>query len=100
MLCSKQHYAELMTWLDPYSTGCLMASDLFIDHMQNHLDSSGLTLKLNQLNVPEQMIDELAHDALLQTRYCKIIHVNLICRMLGYLSSDLCLIVIFIQIVM
>jgi len=36
--------------------------------MQNHLDSSGLTLKLNQLNVPEQMIDELAHDALLQTR--------------------------------
>lgn len=66
---AKQHYAELMTWLDPYSTGCTDGlCDLFIDHMQNHLDSSGLTLKLNQLNVPEQMIDELAHDALLQTR--------------------------------
>ena len=36
--------------------------------MQNHLDRSGLVLKLNQLQVPEQMIDQLAEDALLQTR--------------------------------
>lgn len=66
---AKQQYAELMTWLDPYSKGSTDGlCDLFIDHMQNHLDSSGLVLKLNQLQVPEQMIDQLAADALLQTR--------------------------------
>ena len=66
---AKQLYAELMTWLDPYSTGSTDGlCDLFIDHMQNHLDRSGLVLKLNQLQVPEQMIDQLAEDALLQTR--------------------------------
>ena len=66
---AKQQYAELMTWLDPYSTGSTDGlCDLFIDHMQNHLDRSGLVLKLNQLQVPEQMIDQLAEDALLQTR--------------------------------
>lgn len=66
---AKQHYAELMSWLDPYSTGCTDGlCDLFIDHMQNHLDQSGLVLKLSQLNVPENMLDRLAEDALLQTR--------------------------------
>ncbi|WP_180114061.1 iron-containing alcohol dehydrogenase [Acinetobacter sp. YH12063] len=66
---AKQHYAELMSWLDPYSTGCTDGlCDLFIDHMQNHLDQSGLVLKLSQLNVPENMLNRLAEDALLQTR--------------------------------
>ncbi|QXW27111.1 iron-containing alcohol dehydrogenase [Acinetobacter johnsonii] len=66
---AKQHYAELMQWLDPHSTGCIDGlCDLFIDHMQNHLDRSGLTLKLNQLNVPKNKLEQLADDALLQTR--------------------------------
>ena len=66
---AKHLYAELMTWMDPYSTGCTDGlCDLFIDHMQNHLDRSGLTLKLNALNVPENAIVQLAQDAMLQTR--------------------------------
>ncbi|RYL21614.1 iron-containing alcohol dehydrogenase [Acinetobacter piscicola] len=66
---AKQLYAELMQYLDPYSKGSTDGlCDLFIDHMQRHLDSSGLTLKLNQLNVPENMLDRLAEDAMLQTR--------------------------------
>ena len=66
---AKQLYAELMQYLDPYSKGSTEGlCDLFIDHMQRHLDSSGLTLKLNQLNVPENMLERLAEDAMLQTR--------------------------------
>ncbi|OTG88445.1 iron-containing alcohol dehydrogenase [Acinetobacter sp. ANC 3813] len=66
---AKQHYAELMQWIDPYSTGCTDGlCDLFIDHMQNHLDSSGLTLKLSQLHVPKNALEQLADDAMLQTR--------------------------------
>ena len=66
---AKQHYAELMQWLDPYSTGCTDGlCDLFIDHMQNHLQRSGLTLKLNQLQVPEDRLPALADDAMQQTR--------------------------------
>lgn len=66
---AKQLYAELMQYLDPYSKGSTEGlCDLFIDHMQRHLDSSGLTLKLNQLNVPEKMLERLAEDAMLQTR--------------------------------
>lgn len=66
---AKQHYAELMQWLDPYSNGCTDGlCDLFIDHMQNHLDHSGLTLKLSQLNVPKNKLEQLADDAMLQTR--------------------------------
>ena len=42
--------------------------DLFIDHMQNHLDQSGLTLKLQQLDIPHTKLTELATDAMLQTR--------------------------------
>ena len=41
---------------------------MFIDHFQNHLEQSGLTLKLNTLGVPENMLIQLAEDALLQTR--------------------------------
>ncbi|WP_104471076.1 iron-containing alcohol dehydrogenase [Acinetobacter indicus] len=66
---AKQQYAELMTLLDPSSKGCVDGlCDLFIDHMQNYLDRSGLTLKLNALNVPDNMLEKLAEDAMLQTR--------------------------------
>lgn len=66
---AKQYYAELMCWLDPKSTGCIDGlCDLFIDHMQNHLDKSGLVLKLKNLNVAENMLEQLASDAILQTR--------------------------------
>ena len=58
-----------MCWLDPKSTGCIDGlCDLFIDHMQNHLDKSGLVLKLKNLNVAENMLEQLASDAMLQTR--------------------------------
>ena len=66
---AKQLYAELMQWLDPYSKGSIDGlCDLFIDHMQRHLDGSGLNLKLRDLNVPEDMLEILAQDAMLQTR--------------------------------
>lgn len=66
---AKQHYAELMQLLDPHSTGCTDGlCDLFIDHMQNHLDQSGLTLKLKDLDIPEAKLPQLAKDAMLQTR--------------------------------
>ncbi|OTG67895.1 alcohol dehydrogenase [Acinetobacter sp. ANC 4470] len=66
---AKQYYAELMCWLDPKSTGCIDGlCDLFIDHMQNYLNKSGLILKLKDLNVAENMLEQLASDAMLQTR--------------------------------
>lgn len=66
---AKQLYAELMTWLDPHSKGCHDGlTDLFIDHFNNHLTQSGLTLKLKQLNVPEQMLMVMAEDAMQQSR--------------------------------
>lgn len=66
---AKQLYAELMCWLDPKSTGSTDGlCDLFIDHMQNHLDKSGLVLKLKELNIPENKLEQLANDAMLQTR--------------------------------
>lgn len=66
---AKQQYAELIQWMDPYSKGNTNGlCDLFIDHMQRHLDSSELPLKLSQLNVPEQLLEILASDAMLQTR--------------------------------
>jgi alcohol dehydrogenase len=66
---AKQLYAELMCWLDPKSTGSTDGlCDLFIDHMQNHLDKSGLVLKLKDLNIPENKLEQLANDAMLQTR--------------------------------
>lgn len=66
---AKQFYAELMTWLDPYSKGCHDGlTDLFIDHFNNHLSSSGLTLKLSELGIPEHMLMILAEDAMKQTR--------------------------------
>ncbi|MCU4304733.1 iron-containing alcohol dehydrogenase [Acinetobacter ursingii] len=66
---AKHLYAELMQWLDPRSNGSSDGlCDLFIDHMQNHLDQSGLVLKLQDLNVPRQSLETLAKDAMLQTR--------------------------------
>ena len=66
---AKQLYAELMCWIDPKSTGSTDGlCDLFIDHMQNHLNKSGLILKLKDLNVPETKLEQLANDAVLQTR--------------------------------
>ncbi|ENU26861.1 iron-containing alcohol dehydrogenase [Acinetobacter modestus] len=66
---AKQYYAELMQLLDPRSTGCTDGlCDLFIDHMQNHLEQSGLTLKLKDLDIPEAKLPQLAKDAMLQTR--------------------------------
>ncbi|WP_373350324.1 iron-containing alcohol dehydrogenase [Acinetobacter bereziniae] len=66
---AKAHYAELMQWLDPYSKGSVEGlCDLFIDHMQNHLNNSGLPLKLRELNVQSQQLEVLAEDAMLQTR--------------------------------
>ncbi len=66
---AKQHYAELMQWLDPYSKGSMDGlCDLFIDHMQRHLDESGLTLRLKDLKIPESKLKLLAQDAMLQTR--------------------------------
>lgn len=66
---AKQYYAELMQLMDPRSTGCTDGlCDLFIDHMQNHLDQSGLTLKLKALDVPEAKLPQLSKDAMLQTR--------------------------------
>ena len=66
---AKQLYAELMQWLNPYSQGSVDGlCDLFIDHMQSHLEQSGLTLKLRDLNVQEQQLEILAQDAMLQSR--------------------------------
>ncbi|WP_312966995.1 iron-containing alcohol dehydrogenase [Acinetobacter gerneri] len=66
---AKQHYAELMQWLDPFSKSSTDGlCDLFVDHMQRHLDESGLTLKLKELGVPKDKLQTLADDAMLQTR--------------------------------
>ncbi len=66
---AKQYYAELMCWLDSRSKGCTDGlCDLFIDHLQNHLDQSGLVLKLNALGIAENMLPQLAEDAMLQSR--------------------------------
>ncbi|WP_089604335.1 iron-containing alcohol dehydrogenase [Acinetobacter piscicola] len=66
---AKQLYAELMQWLNPFSQGSTEGlCDLFIDHMQSHLDQSGLTLKLRDLNVQKNQLETLANDAMLQTR--------------------------------
>lgn len=66
---TKQKYAELMTWLDPHSKGCHDGlTDLFIDHFNNHLQRSGLPLKLAQLDIPEHILMILAKDAMKQTR--------------------------------
>lgn len=66
---AKHEYAELMQWIDPYSKGNTDGlCDLFIDHMQRHLDYSGLPLKLSQMGIKHEYLSVLASDAMLQTR--------------------------------
>ena len=38
------------------------------NHMQNICEQSGLKLKLSELDITEDLLDTLAHDAILQTR--------------------------------
>lgn len=66
---AKQYYAELMQCIHPFSQGSVDGlCDLFIDHLQQHVQDSGLTLKLKELNIPEQHLEILAQDAMQQTR--------------------------------
>lgn len=66
---AKREYAELMQFIDPFSKGNIDGlCDLFIDHMQGHLDQSGLPLKLSQMNIKHEHLTTLADDAMLQTR--------------------------------
>ena len=66
---AKHLYAELMQHLEPRSRGSVEGlCDLFIDHMQQMLDHSGLTLKLSALDVPVSALPSLAKAAMLQTR--------------------------------
>ncbi len=58
-----------MLHIEPKSSGSVEGlSDLFIDHMQNYLDITGLPLTLQSLAIPEQALEQLAQDAILQTR--------------------------------
>lgn len=62
-------YAELMQAINPNAKGS--TSELcqqFINHMQNICEQSGLKLKLSELDITEDLLDTLAHDAILQTR--------------------------------
>lgn len=62
-------YAELMQALNPSANGS--TSELcqqFITHMQTICAHSGLKLKLSELDIAEDLLDTLAHDAMLQTR--------------------------------
>ncbi|WP_139852258.1 iron-containing alcohol dehydrogenase [Acinetobacter pullicarnis] len=66
---AKHYYAELIQWLDPRCSGSVDGlCDLFIDHMQRHLNQSGLILQLSQLNIPESSLQLLAEAAMQQTR--------------------------------
>lgn len=64
-----KEYAELMLALNPQAQGSMdVLSTQFIEHMQTICENSGLILKLNALNIPESLLETLAHDAMLQTR--------------------------------
>lgn len=64
-----QLYAELMLAIEPTAQGTASAlCQQFIQHIQKLCDESGLTLKLNALNVAEDLLPTLAKDAMLQTR--------------------------------
>ncbi len=66
---AQHHYAELMQHLQPNTRGGVAQQcDLFIQHMQNHLNHSGLTLKLRDLGVQATDLNMLAEDAMQQTR--------------------------------
>lgn len=62
-------YAELMQAINPNAKGSTSElCQLFINHMQNICEQSGLKLKLSELDITEDLLDTLAHDAILQTR--------------------------------
>ncbi|RYY79077.1 MAG: iron-containing alcohol dehydrogenase [Moraxellaceae bacterium] len=64
-----RHYAELMLILNPIAQGSdIELANQLIDRLEQHILNSGLPCRLNQLNVPEQDLDMLARDAMLQTR--------------------------------
>lgn len=66
---AKAYYAELMTWLDPKSSGCIAGlCDLFIDHFYNLLQLSQLDLSLQSFGVQEQDLELLTQDAMQHTR--------------------------------
>ena len=62
-------YAALMQLLDPSAQGSDddLANQL-IDRLEQHMIQSGLPRRLSELNIPEQDLDMLARDAMLQTR--------------------------------
>ena len=62
-------YAELMLAINPNAKGTTPElCQQFINHMQNICAQSGLKLKLSELDIAEDLLDTLAHDAMLQTR--------------------------------
>lgn len=64
-----RHYAELMLILNPAAQGSDMELvNQLIDRLEQHILDSGLPCRLNQLNIPEQDLEMLARDAMLQTR--------------------------------
>lgn len=64
-----RHYAELMLMLNPAAQGSDMElANQLIDRLEQHILDSGLPRRLSQLNVPEQDLEMLARDAMLQTR--------------------------------
>ncbi len=64
-----EQYAELMQCLNPQAQGSIEElAQQFILHIQHICQSSGLELKLSELNVPVELLETLASDAMLQTR--------------------------------
>ncbi len=62
-------YAELMQLLNPTAQGTdIELANQLIDRLEQHIIQSGLPRRLNELNIPEQDLEMLAHDAMLQTR--------------------------------
>ncbi|OUY07481.1 iron-containing alcohol dehydrogenase [Acinetobacter populi] len=63
------HYAELMQHLNPQLKGTdSMLAQQFIAHIEHVCQSSGLTLKLAELNISSSLLPVLASDAMQQTR--------------------------------
>jgi alcohol dehydrogenase class IV len=62
-------YAELYRTLDPNATGDdLTLAQRLIDRLEQHIDHSGLPKRLRDLQVTEDHLAVLAHDAMKQTR--------------------------------
>ena len=62
-------YASLMQLLNPAAQGTdIELANQLIDRLEQHIIQSGLPRRLNELKVPEQDLDMLARDAMLQTR--------------------------------